>query len=122
MNVFKTCFLQAWAAYKANDLLRLVDPMLNMNYPVEEATRFLKVGLLCVQETAKLRPRMSEVVDKLTNNNIDLKDVRIAKPGFVGDLRNIRIKPQMTINSPQESSSSGATFESSNWSAANLAR
>ncbi|XP_027363064.1 cold-responsive protein kinase 1-like [Abrus precatorius] len=110
---------KAWAAYEANNLLKLVDPMLNMNFPLEEALKFLKVGLLCVQETAKLRPRMLEVVDKLTNNNVDMKDVHISKPGFVADLRNIRIKQQ---NSSQVSSSAGATFASSIWSTVNLAR
>ncbi|KAJ1398466.1 Serine-threonine/tyrosine-protein kinase, catalytic domain [Sesbania bispinosa] len=111
---------KAWAAYKTNDLLRMVDPVLNMNFPMEEAIKFLKVGLLCVQETAKLRPRMSEVVEKLTNK-IDMKDVHIAKPGFVADLRNIKIK-QASVHSPQESSSAGASFGSSIWSMANLAR
>ncbi|RDX69114.1 Cold-responsive protein kinase 1, partial [Mucuna pruriens] len=110
---------KAWTAYQANDLLKLVDPVLNMNFPENEALKFLEVGLLCVQETAKLRPRMSEVVDKLTND-IDMSDVHISKPGFVADLRNIRIK-QQNLNSSQESSSAGATFASSIWSSANLA-
>ncbi|KAK7279353.1 hypothetical protein RJT34_24402 [Clitoria ternatea] len=111
---------KAWAAYEAKDLLKLVDPMLNMNFPEEEAIKFLKVGLLCVQETAKLRPRMTEVVEKLTNNNVDnMRDVHISKPGFVADLRNIRIKGH---NSSQESSSTGASFASSIWSTVNLAR
>ncbi|KAG5002977.1 hypothetical protein AAZX31_10G050100 [Glycine max] len=111
---------KAWAAYQSNDLLKLVDPMLNMNFPEEEALKFLKVGLLCVQETAKLRPRMSEVVEKLTKD-IDMRDVHISKPGFVADLRNIRIK-QQNLNSSEESSSAGATFTSSISSSANLAR
>ncbi|XP_061374250.1 putative serine/threonine-protein kinase [Gastrolobium bilobum] len=117
---------KAWAAYEANNLLRLVDPVLNMNFSAEEATKFLKVGLLCVQETAKLRPSMSEVLTMLSNN-IDMKDVHISKPGFVADLRNIRIKQQIsqqmgTNSSPESSSASGATFASSLWSTANLAR
>ncbi|KAL2323264.1 hypothetical protein Fmac_027643 [Flemingia macrophylla] len=109
---------KAWTAYQNKDLLKLVDPVLNMNFPEEEAMKFLKVGLLCVQETAKLRPRMTEVVEKLTNS-IDMEDVHISKPGFVADLRNIRIRQQ---NSSQETSSPGATFASSIWSSANLAR
>lgn len=118
MNMFLQ--FQAWTAYQGNDLLKLVDPMLNMNFPEEEALKFLKVGLLCVQETAKFRPRMSEVVEKLTKD-IDMRDVHISKPGFVADLRNIRIK-QQNLNSSEESSSAGATFTSSISSSANLAR
>lgn len=109
---------KVWIAYQSNDLLKLVDPMLNKNFPDEEAIKFLKVGLLCVQETVKLRPRMSEVVEKLTNN-VDMKDVHISKPGFVADLGKIRIKKQ---NSSHERSSAGATFTSSIWSSFNLAR
>lgn len=123
MNVFvHVLTFQAWAAYEGNDLLRLVDSVLNKDYSVDEAIKFLKVGLLCVQETAKLRPRMSEVADMLTND-VDMKDVQIAKPGFVGDLRNIRVKQKMATNSPQSGSSSGASFASSLWSVVgNLAR
>ncbi|KAK7245138.1 hypothetical protein RIF29_39973 [Crotalaria pallida] len=111
---------KAWAAYEANDLMRLVDPVLNMNFPEEEAKRFLMVGLRCVQETSKLRPRMSEVVEMLTNN-IEMEDnVHISKPGFVNDLRNIRVKQKIS-SSLGESSSSGATFTSSMFST-NLAR
>ncbi|KHN48301.1 Putative LRR receptor-like serine/threonine-protein kinase [Glycine soja] len=111
---------KAWTAYQGNDLLKLVDPMLNMNFPEEEALKFLKIGLLCVQETAKFRPPMSEVLERLTKD-IDMIDVHISKPGFVADLRNIRIK-QQNLNSSQESSSAGATFTSSIWSSVNLAR
>lgn len=114
---------KAWAAYEANDLLRIIDPVLNTNYSVEEAIKFLKVGLLCVQETARLRPKMSEVVEMLTNNNVDhMKEVKISKPGFVADLRNIRIKQHKITDSPQSGSSGGASFASSVWSIGNLAR
>ncbi|KAK7285062.1 hypothetical protein RJT34_19820 [Clitoria ternatea] len=111
---------KAWAAYEAKDLLRMLDPVLNMNFPMEEAKRFLIVGLRCVQETAKLRPRMSEVVNMLTNN-IDMDDAHISHPGFVNDLRNVRIRKQM--HSSEESITSGATLASSSvWSSTNLAR
>ncbi|KAL1313705.1 putative serine/threonine-protein kinase isoform X2 [Arachis ipaensis] len=102
---------KAWAAYGENDLLKMVDPVLDMNYPGEEAKRFLMVGLLCVQETAKIRPRMPEVVDMLKNKK-DMECVQISKPGFVEDLRNIRIR-QEVMHSSEESSSGGATFASS---------
>lgn len=93
--------------------------MLDSSVPVEEAIKFLKVGLLCVQQNAKLRPRMSEVVEKLTVN-VDMKDVSISKPGFVADLRNIRIKQEVAMNSL---SPSGTSFASSIWSmASSLAR
>ncbi|XP_020213206.1 putative serine/threonine-protein kinase [Cajanus cajan] len=111
---------RVWAAYEANDLLRMVDPVLNANFPVEEAKRFIMVGLRCVQQTARLRPRMSEVVDMLSNN-IDTRDFIISQPGFVNDLRNARMRRQK--NSSEESSVTAATFaDSSGWSTTNLAR
>ncbi|XP_057427969.1 putative serine/threonine-protein kinase [Lotus japonicus] len=110
---------KAWTAYEANNLFSVVDPVLDSSVPVEEAIKFLKVGLLCVQQNAKLRPRMSEVVEKLTVN-VDMKDVSISKPGFVADLRNIRIKQEVAMNSL---SPSGTSFASSIWSmASSLAR
>ncbi|XP_006604573.1 putative serine/threonine-protein kinase isoform X2 [Glycine soja] len=111
---------KAWAAYEANDLLRMVDPVLNNNYPAEEVKRFLMVGLRCVQEMARLRPRMSEVLDMLTNN-VDMGEFSVSKPGLVTDLRSARIRSQM--NPSEESSVTAATFaDSSGWSTANLAR
>ncbi|MED6131110.1 hypothetical protein PIB30_006729 [Stylosanthes scabra] len=87
---------KAWAAYGENDVLKMVDPVLDMKYPVEEAKRFVMVGLLCVQETAKLRPRMAEVVEMLKNKK-DMEGVQISKPGFVEDLRSIRIRQQQQV-------------------------
>lgn len=94
--------------------------MLNKNYPMEEAKRFLMVGLCCVQETARDRPRMSEVVDMLSKN-IEMGEFHLSRPGFVNDMRNARMRRQP--NSSEESSASAATFaDSSGWSTTNLAR
>ncbi|OMO72501.1 putative serine/threonine-protein kinase-like protein, partial [Corchorus capsularis] len=83
----------AWEFYRDNRILQLVDPVLvglSMNYPEEEVIRFIKVGLLCVQETARLRPEMSTAV-KMLNNDISLQGVQISKPGLVADLMNIKL-------------------------------
>lgn len=115
-----TCW-QSWAAYEEKDLLRMVDPMLKMNYHIEEAKRFLMVGLCCVQETARMRPRMSEVVDMLSKN-IEMEEFHVSRPGFVNDMRNARTRRQ--VNSSEESSASAAASfaDSSGWSTSNLAR
>lgn len=119
----KVFALQVWAAYKGENLIEMVDPVLKKAYPEEEAIRFLKVGLLCVQETAKLRPRMTEAVQMLSNNNIvdDMQAIRITKPGFVADLRNVKIRQhqQFCQSSIGGANSCGTT---SIWSSANLAR
>lgn len=82
--------LQAWEMYRANTLAVLVDPVLNGNFPAEEAVRFLKVGLLCVQEIAKKRPQMSEVLKMLTDGT-DTSNVEISQPGPIPDLMDVKI-------------------------------
>ncbi|XP_022767352.1 putative serine/threonine-protein kinase [Durio zibethinus] len=89
---------KAWEIYRANSILQLVDPTVGMNYPEEEAIRFIKVGLLCVQETAGLRPEMSKALKMLTND-IDIEGVQISQPGLVADLMNIKLGQKTTFPS-----------------------
>ncbi|XWS59685.1 hypothetical protein CRYUN_Cryun08bG0143200 [Craigia yunnanensis] len=89
---------KAWEIYRANSILQLVDPVVGMNYPEEEAIRFIKVGLLCVQETARLRPEMSTALKMLTND-IDVEGVQISRPGLVADLMNIKLGQKTTFQS-----------------------
>lgn len=105
--------LQVWDSYKAKKLVKLVDPVLQMNFPEEEAVRFFKVGLLCAQETIKLRPRMSMVV-KMLKNEIDMKNVKISQPGLIADFMNIRMR--QTPTSEGSSSSFATTMGSSSQS------
>lgn len=67
-----------------------MDAALDQEFPEEEATRVLKVGLLCVQETASLRPLMSAVVKMLTDAT-SMKNVSISKPGHLPDLMHLKV-------------------------------
>ncbi|KAH7515693.1 hypothetical protein FEM48_Zijuj10G0053600 [Ziziphus jujuba var. spinosa] len=58
-----------WNLYGTGRLSEAVDPILNGNYRVEEASRLLQIGLLCAQASAELRPSMSTVVKMLTGNH-----------------------------------------------------
>ncbi|XVF76457.1 hypothetical protein PTKIN_Ptkin13bG0267800 [Pterospermum kingtungense] len=89
---------KAWEMYRTNSILQLVDPTLGMNYPEEEAVRFIKVGLLCVQEAARLRPGMSIAVKMLTKDS-DIEGVQISQPGLVADLMNIKLGQKTTFPS-----------------------
>lgn len=80
---------EAWEMYKSKNLLQLVDPTLKGNFSEEEVFRFLKVGMLCVQEISRLRPRMRQAF-KMLSNEVDIKDVEISQPGLVGDLMAIK--------------------------------
>ncbi|KAF8403041.1 hypothetical protein HHK36_011136 [Tetracentron sinense] len=72
-------------------LLQLMDPtLLGHDFPNEEAVRFLKVGLLCVQETRPLRPQMSTAVEMMCDE-IDINDVQISQPGLIPDFMDYKI-------------------------------
>ncbi|XP_002519542.2 putative serine/threonine-protein kinase isoform X1 [Ricinus communis] len=102
---------KAWEAYNENKLLQIIDPILIMNFLEEEeeedALRFLIVGLLCVQEIAKLRPQMSTCV-KMMVNEIDIKDIQICQPGCVSNLMGVKLHHSQTCES--SSSSRDATY------------
>ncbi|MED6113289.1 hypothetical protein PIB30_069421 [Stylosanthes scabra] len=64
---------QVWKLYKSNTLAEAVDSSLAIDdYPTNEALRVLHIGLLCTQASASLRPSMAQVVNLLTNSNIDV--------------------------------------------------
>lgn len=66
--------------YKSNKLEELVDAMVKEDLDIEEACRFLKIGLLCTQKYANLRPSMSIVLGMLTGE-IDANDaIKKLKP------------------------------------------
>ncbi|KAG5050742.1 hypothetical protein JHK87_002940 [Glycine soja] len=62
-------FHPVWSLYGSNRLCDIVDPILDGNYPEMEACKLLKIGLLCAQASAELRPPMSVVVEMINNNH-----------------------------------------------------
>ncbi|XP_020538125.1 putative serine/threonine-protein kinase isoform X2 [Jatropha curcas] len=100
---------KAWQAYKENKLVQVVDTTLNMNFPEEEAFLFLIVGLLCVQENAKLRPQISTAV-KMLNNEIDIRDVEISQPGIVSNLMDIRLSEKSSSSDRGTASSHSTSY------------
>ncbi|KAL8505599.1 hypothetical protein ACS0TY_016734 [Phlomoides rotata] len=59
----------AWALYKEDNLLKLVDASLGDPIDISQALRSIHVGLLCVQACPKDRPSMSSVVFMLGNKD-----------------------------------------------------
>lgn len=57
-----------------------MDPTLNGQWPRHEALKCIHVGLLCVQEAAADRPRMSEVVMML--NSYTTSSPAPSRPAF----------------------------------------
>nr|GME07716.1 G-type lectin S-receptor-like serine/threonine-protein kinase At1g11410 [Ipomoea batatas] len=70
----------AWDLWIGGRVSDLIDPTMEKTLSVIEATRYLQVGLLCVQDTATDRPTMSDVVSMLGNELVILPAPK--QPGF----------------------------------------
>ncbi|XP_059661438.1 cold-responsive protein kinase 1-like isoform X1 [Cornus florida] len=116
------CLLERmWELHKQGELLAMVDMSLEGDFDDNEALRFLKIGLLCTQEMAKLRPSMSTVVKMLTGE-MDVDKQKISRPGLMSDLMGLRKNKntsdtlsgssgkQDNISSPENTTGSRATM------------
>jgi hypothetical protein len=65
--------------YREGRSLELVDATLRNSFPLSEVLRSIHVGLLCVQQYPRDRPKMSSVVLMLSNEG-DLPEAK--QPGF----------------------------------------
>lgn len=73
--------LQAWSLWREGKSSNLVDESIGYSYPLAEALRCIRVGLLCVQERPEDRPTMSSVVLMLGNASAPLPQPK--RPGFI---------------------------------------
>lgn len=103
--------LQTWDLYERAELVGLVDESLDGDFDAEEACRFLKIGLLCTQDTPKLRPSMSSVV-KMLIGELDVDSRVITKPGLISDFMDLKIrsdpKPTFDAKNISDNMSSGS--------------
>ncbi|XP_047156254.1 cysteine-rich receptor-like protein kinase 10 isoform X2 [Vigna umbellata] len=68
----QTLLLYAWRTWGAGKCLETIDPMLEKSFLGSEVERCIHIGLLCVQEDAKDRPTMSQVVLMLASDTMIL--------------------------------------------------
>ncbi|KAI9198139.1 hypothetical protein LWI28_010933 [Acer negundo] len=59
-----------WELWRDSKALEIVDSCINDSCPANEVMRCIQVGLLCVQDNAKDRPNMSNVVFMLSNETV----------------------------------------------------
>ncbi|KAK6946644.1 Protein kinase domain [Dillenia turbinata] len=78
-----------WNAYESGKLLELVDVSMGGDFDVEEASRYMKIGLLCTQDLPNTRPSMSNIV-KLLTGEADVDDMKVSRPGLIAELMGIR--------------------------------
>ncbi|KAG6405193.1 hypothetical protein SASPL_132779 [Salvia splendens] len=97
---------RTWQLYESKELVLLVDTALNGDFDAEQACKFLKIGLLCTQDSPKLRPSMSTVVRMLTGEKIIDEDA-ITKPGLISDFMDLKIKtdPKPKVDNVHQTSS-----------------
>jgi len=70
-----------WRLYNEEKALEVMDPTLEGSCSSEEALRVIKIGLLCTQGGAALRPSMSRVVSMLTSEREHLSSP--TRPVFI---------------------------------------
>uniref|UniRef100_A0A7N0ZWI5 Protein kinase domain-containing protein n=1 Tax=Kalanchoe fedtschenkoi TaxID=63787 RepID=A0A7N0ZWI5_KALFE len=96
---------RTWELYERQELLSILDTGLNGLFDAAEACRFLKIALLCTQDSPKLRPSMSSVVKLLIGaKNFDERS--ITKPGLMSDFMDLKIRAPSTEKMEKEDSSS----------------
>ncbi|KAK1260444.1 putative LRR receptor-like serine/threonine-protein kinase [Acorus gramineus] len=110
---------RTWCLHERNELVLLVDSSLNGEFDAEEACRFLKIGLLCTQDSPKLRPSMSTIMRYLTGEkSIGLK---ITKPGLISDLMDLKVRSQKKAEKSNTTISTMNTASALNSSSASSA-
>ncbi|XP_020580467.1 putative serine/threonine-protein kinase [Phalaenopsis equestris] len=80
-----------WALYEKGELESIIDASLGSDLNTDEAHRFLLVGLLCTQDSPKLRPSMSTLVKMLTGE-VDVMSLQITKPGMITDFMDVKVR------------------------------
>ncbi|CAA0820183.1 Cysteine-rich receptor-like protein kinase 42 [Striga hermonthica] len=81
MEGFGSLLQTVWDLFKADRLLEAVDPCLQGNFLAMEASKALRVGLLCAQASVAERPSMLEVVRMLTDENCEIPEPK--QPPFL---------------------------------------
>ncbi|KAH7533020.1 hypothetical protein FEM48_Zijuj04G0085300 [Ziziphus jujuba var. spinosa] len=71
---------KAWEHWSKGTALELMDPTMGDEWPRHEALKCIQMGLLCVQEAAANRPKMSEVV--LILDGYAVSRSMPSRPGF----------------------------------------
>lgn len=109
--LFQLLFFQAWELYERNGLVALVDASLNGEFDAEQASKFLRIGLLCTQESPKHRPSMSSVVKMLTGE-MDVDVSMMTKPALISDFMDLKVRKKQESTIDMKTSSTYNTSSS----------
>ncbi|KAK9681649.1 hypothetical protein RND81_10G018000 [Saponaria officinalis] len=73
---------RAWRLWNENEAMNLIDTELRDDFAREEVLKCIQIGLLCIQENAIDRPRMTTIVAALNGEAISLPSPKL--PNFFG--------------------------------------
>jgi hypothetical protein len=81
--------LQTWVLYEQGHLEEIIDADINDELDVEEACKYLRIGLLCTQDAMSRRPHMSTVLRMLTGcKNVSME--KITRPAMITDFTELK--------------------------------
>ncbi|TVU08539.1 hypothetical protein EJB05_41947 [Eragrostis curvula] len=114
---------KTWRCYDQGHVEKIIDSSLGDDLDVEEACRFLKIGLLCTQDVTKRRPGMTTVVAML-KGEADVGAEKMNKPDVIRDFRDLTLRSKATsstlltsimarsslVSSSQETTRTSITF------------
>ncbi|KAL4555108.1 hypothetical protein LXL04_037719 [Taraxacum kok-saghyz] len=95
-----------WELYSEGELKRSVDGSIGTGDDIDEACRYLKIGLLCTQSLPKNRPSMSNVM-MLLNDETALDEKDLCDPGMISELTNFKTSKNNTTGGTSSSGGSG---------------
>ncbi|XP_021773788.1 cold-responsive protein kinase 1-like isoform X1 [Chenopodium quinoa] len=98
---------RAWRMFEKETLVELIDEAFRGDLDIEEASRFLKIALLCTQGVPKLRPMMSTVV-RMLQGKVEIDEMSITKPGLLSEF-DLKAKESPAEPSSLFSPSSGSS-------------
>ncbi|KAG8049234.1 hypothetical protein GUJ93_ZPchr0009g1757 [Zizania palustris] len=101
---------RVWALYESGDLETVVDSTLRGAFDTEEAQQLLKIGLMCTQDTPKIRPSMATVVKMLKGECV--VGEKIMRPGRITDISELKVRSvepvQFSVSPPKSPSDSNS--------------
>ncbi|KAK3141485.1 hypothetical protein QOZ80_4BG0334560 [Eleusine coracana subsp. coracana] len=107
---------RTWVLYEEGRLDEIIDIDVGDDLDVEEACRFLKIGLLCTQDAMARRPNMSNVVRMLTGER-RVSIAKITRPAMITDFTELKVNNREQrsngTRSPTKSFSTTEPFSSS---------
>ncbi|CAN6334987.1 unnamed protein product [Urochloa humidicola] len=81
---------KVWTLYESGNLESIIDRTLQRDFDTEEARQLLKIGLLCTQDSPKIRPSMSTVA-KMLKGECAIGD-KIMRPGLITDVMDLKVR------------------------------